>query len=1055
MKKQKNTWKQITLTLIATTLLLSIVNTTNAETWTQYTPSPTANDIQKIRTYSTTAMAKTTLNNILFYNGTTWTEITNPDTNFTNAIDFDKATDGQFHWAFQNASSHVKYYTYNPITQTWTLQNTQALTSFTPGSTTNSFGCIHEGSGYTGTNTDAECWLLLDNDTTIPYASAITLTPLTSVDTIITGTRAALITSSFGAGTYQYFNGISYIAYPAITGIRDTYEDNTPFVAIISFNANLFINTYNATTSTFTSQSDGASPFNAIAIKPSEAQVYYAHGTGLKQKSYYQTATPNLVFNTTTQINDIDFDVDNKKAWVAGNNGLLITNDVASGGQTTTPVQLAYTINNYTSTNNTITNIEGVQPITNTKSYAITKKDNKLAIISYDYNNPNSIEVENLTTTSTATPRGIHGLGDKIILGTTSNTKIYNNTDPEDVTQLNLFAEPQSSLFPDDTISVYSATAYDAYACDTRLTDELIRYNTTDGTILNTTDTTCYDISSNNDGSTIYAHTALDGINIYNSELSLQNTLDIITSFGSNNPTDLLSLYADKMSIVTGRNVIKTYDLTNPTNPSLLWECRASQDITSIESLNANVIIVGTETSIQVCNKEDTSLYDTGGNYYITKQLKTNPAGVIQRDIRRTGTPLAFVAAETNQFTYYQIQIGDLASINLAPIINSVSINDDTPCINQTIYGHITATDPDTPGQITIQYDCNGGTDWTTTTNGDINCQYTTSGIKTIKVNVTDLYSSTTQNKIVSVGTCIVNVDQHPLTIIVRDYITTNPISGATINVQGYTSIETDTEGIAYTELPSPGIYNVTITKAGYVTLTGTAQTGNARNIAELQPINVQNENGTTIARTILIIHVQDQQGQPISEALTSATDQITTIARLATTNTNGDAYTYDLATGTPITISAGKTNYISQFTTTTLQQGEQKTITITLLTTTQTNNQTTARGCQDYIDGLWLCSPLNTTANGDNCQNDADCISGRCQIGMLGTTRTCAIFNYTKCDAAGQERGNKCFLGQMTLAAGKGLVKIILKNFLYFALFVIIIILALIIAGRYYNKTP
>jgi hypothetical protein len=290
-----------------------------------------------------------------------------------------------------------------------------------------------------------------------------------------------------------------------------------------------------------------------------------------------------------------------------------------------------------------------------------------------------------------------------------------------------------------------------------------------------------------------------------------------------------------------------------------------------------------------------------------------------------------------------------------------------------------------------------------------------------------------------------------------REMTTGNAISGVSVDVEGLDEFVSGTDGRVAIGLTSSGIYNVTISKNGYLSQTGQIQTG-VNYIIQLEPDTTTDDNGNQISRTILTINVKDTLGNPIPSATVSATEQITATSKTAQTDINGNAYLLDLLAGTPLRISVGKAPasdcvqtingqgqisfdcsqsatstpiYQSTFLTTTLANGEQKTINVILLKTNQLN-YTTARGCEDYVEGIWLCSPLNITGTGDACHQDSDCITGRCEAGNSPDYRKCSQFNWTQCDALGRDRGNKCFTAVMGGRGIENLTNTMMDNFLY-----------------------
>jgi hypothetical protein len=224
---------------------------------------------------------------------------------------------------------------------------------------------------------------------------------------------------------------------------------------------------------------------------------------------------------------------------------------------------------------------------------------------------------------------------------------------------------------------------------------------------------------------------------------------------------------------------------------------------------------------------------------------------------------------------------------------------------------------------------------------------------------------------------------------------------------------------------------------------------------------------GTT---NILTVNTVDENDNPLPYVGVSVTDPVTAISRIGQTDAVGTTLFTNLPIGLELKITASKTGYraenagiynvgnvekeeslyLSYFT---IQNGETKTLIIKLLNkaTNPLVNYSRGRGCSDGISGIILCSPLNVSGDGDNCDSDDDCIGGRCQISP-SNSRTCSTFNWTYCDDIGMSRGNSCFIrattGGMLGEAGSTMI----KNFFY-VLVAIAILFFIIIIVRSFKK--
>lgn len=837
------------------------------------------------------------------------------------------------------------------------------------------------------------------------------------------------------------------------------FEYSTVRAASINYSqvqADLTIGSQFGTCSYFNNKND-----LIFAICPLNETVVYKKLTSGNSTHFSTINGITNAVNGRLMIMDITGDGTDDILYVGTDNSITVY--TAGSTVTATPNQTAYRVTAYFNNNTNNTQIRGVTRESTTTTYAVGKHNGQLSVISYDHLNPNNIIADNYTLQNTKTPRGISTLGDTLIIGSNSNAFLFNNTGQEDVTQIQQQEELQDGAFTDDIVAIKYATAEIAYACDSKGFGTLIKYNTTSGTVMLTKSfESCTDLAVDSGGDNIYAYYGTSGVKIFNTNLTQIGSINEVTSTPESNPTDVLSVYANHLSVVTGRNVIKTYSITTPSTPTLEWECRASLDITAIEALDDQVIAIGTAYSLQLCNQNDTGLYDSANAYYVSKQLRVNTNGGIQLDMEANQN-LQVRAAEGTQFALYSITIGDLANFNLPPIINSVTLTPTNPCINQTVYGNLEATDPDTPEQLTKYYACDGST-YSFTVSGSFTCSYTTSGTKTLRFKATDAASTTTSTQAISVQSCVIGNTTNPINLQVYDGInTTMGLPDVLLQIEGDGSTTTDATGFAYMTLPNAGTYNATISKSGYITQVGTITTGNQRTIAYLEPI--ENSNGES--RTILTIHVRDENNNAVANALVSITNDITGQSKFGNTNALGDLILADIFTGTHLRITATKEGYgttkiinavgnnvteLSSNLYVDLTEGEQKTVNLQLKKNTAIIGN--SRGCQDFIDGVMLCSPRNINGTGDNCIQDTDCLSSRCQkITPTSTHGTCSEFNWTLCDSQGRERNSRCFTANYAQGAFAGIASTVLTYFLYVIIGLAILVIFLMVMASINKK--
>jgi hypothetical protein len=1027
--------------IILASFLLLLATFAEAADFTQYIGSPTSNQINQISTYQEHAFGITTSNNILFYNGTAWVEISAPTHALGGALTqtmIDKATDGNFYLLLQNTTHHKEFWEYNPVTQTYT----QIASSLAGTGTASGMACIHSGVGYDNSSTDADCYVGLTNGTMygINGAAPSSTNPNGGISYLVGGTRILAKTA-----TLKEYNGVSWNDLGVGAAIGAYHLDNNYKTTQFSINAYR----WNQTTAAFTliGAPAFASSVTSTAIEGDTLKIYAATvSNGIyKTSNYFSLLNFSLDTTTSAGMRSIDCDINSFNCWAGGDSG-VIYHAGASGGSTTTVInRTTYTLTKYTHNQTGTTNIAGIAPLNEFTTYATALINGAAQLVSYDTSTATNIIQKNQTTGTTNTPRAISAYNDEIIIAESVGAYLFNNTAQGDATQASFVTEMLDPTLANWLSTIKYATQTTAYSCHTgSLQHGLIRYNTVSNTTasINLTEN-CYDIETDTLGTTIYTYSGMAGIKIYNASLSLKATKSIITSTPVGLITDALSAYGNNLAIVTGRNVIKIYDITATTSPNFLWECRTDRDITAIEMLSDKIIVAGTNSGISVCNEDDTALYDNTDNFYAAFYIGT--IGKTPTDLARNNNNLMFSSAEGDQYTLYQLSAGDLSRTNLAPTITSIDTPSTTICTNESASFTIHATDQDTPlSDLRYYYKCNP-TDQIFSTYTDFYCTFASIGTKTVTAGVTDGTTNVTKTKIIVVQNCSSNPVQ--LTIRVLDYDQPSQVlQDVLVNIAGYTSTTTDSNGYARITLASPGSYNLTLSKANYIsqTIPVTLDSGSNFGTLYMKSNFVNDSNGNLIQRTLLIINVQDTSNIPIPLALVTYTDPITAIAHITSTDSNGQATFTDPPTGINLQISAGKTGYSPQFAETPTTQGQTTTVTIILLRVGESINQSSGRGCTDYVKGIILCSPLNTSGNGDSCTIDADCITGRCEPGL----HRCSEFNWTQCDAMGLDRGGKCYTAVMAGAGGRGLTNNILDNLLYWLGATFILIFIIIIAS-------
>ena len=1083
MKMAKTRFPNPRLGVTAAVLLLTILLASSislALEWTQITPTPTTNNIVEVHTTSTAAMAVTTsATNILYFNGTTWFEVSQPPNvvGYT-FVDFDSTRAGKFYFIYKNTTNDQQFRARSfAIATNWTDEGSYvppAGYKLFDANDQESFVCQHR------TGTGNKCLLALNDTATGEVAYFYGLFGGTDIDAANTtgfttgfpllqqlSYQQSLWTNrrASGAGnSLQNYNGVSWVNRGSKSNLQRVSIIDETSTAILIEGTSDDAYYFNSTTGTFNLincldcfTSINSTSIRAFTTNPDTNAWYFWDAAGvnaIRKGTIHVTTNSTQVTTVSTtflggrymEIND-----DSSFGFLVGNSGQIFSFGIGAGNNATTnvsenPTPLVYTLtaNSY---DQVATQVQGVAPLGDTRSLAIGKIGTNLALLGYDTTTPSNIIFDNYTTTANRAPQSIDSAGDKALLGTDSDVYPFNNTSPGVASEAMQETTIRDGVIFDNVVSVYTVADTLAYGCDIgSISHFLIRYNLTNHTTTSVSSgSNCYDIATGINDTIIYTWQGTSGIKIYNKTLSLVSTQAIVTSIPAASPTDLLSTHDGKIAIVTGRNVVKIYNQTTSTTPTKEWECRIDNDITAVEMLSDTVVAVSTASNMRICNQMDAAQYSSSGDFYAGKQVRTYTGTTYPRDLRRNNDNYLFSSAENSQYTLYQLSIGDLASSNLPPVINDVTVTTTTPCLNQSVYGHIDATDPEGSSALRLYYSCDSTT-FFSTTSGDFACSYTTTGTKTVGIQARDEFSTSATSITLSVQGCTANALNF---LILNSLNTSQPVSGALVSVIGFTSTTSDQNGFAYINMESPGTYDVSVSKAGFLTQSGSATTNSGRTIVYLEPL-VGNDGQS---RNSLTVTVVDSDSNPIAFATVSVNDPVTSIAKVQQTNSQGTTTFLDLSTGVNLRVSAGKTGYQAVFDNVVMQEGSTEEITMTLLRTGEITNQTTGRGCQDYVAGILLCSPLNVTGNGDSCQADADCITGRCEPTSGGLLRNCARLNWTYCDDNGFDRGNLCVLKLSGDRAGRNFSGMIIDNLLYVGAFLFILIVMLLIVKSLKGK--
>jgi hypothetical protein len=1132
--------------LIALILILNAFPIVNAETFTQYTPSPVGTTISKIWVLNDgTGFGYTTGGSFIKYDGSTWTAIAVPNAstleNYTTLLFSDKISD-RIILAYQHVSlnDQLRIISYTPSTNTYSIINTIDTNSTF---TTDYFECSQE---------QDKCYIGGINRFQIYPTQDLSVMPTSPVSARLINFNTGFYYSDIGTTprTYYSYDGFSSTsifalntASGSINGVIENSATNKMLCASGSGISIAFFNTTSNTYQTGLTTNDcliGANDGNTVYIVNSASNITECSlssktcslntltsqnmnyidfdettGTGVAggvngviymifgtpTTSTYSTtinlnpnptiygsntfigATPFHddgfsaevfidIYNSTgsniygtqcsvpnsitcsTTINGIswtfgfqpnqNYSVVVQTNWSNGDNEITNQTLIVIQNATTSNTNYQLTGNNYS--NPSLTNLVAVSRSSNNYGYFTANNGTNIIIASADSNNINNLQIKTKQLTGIGGadyPTSLEQYIGTILLGT--NDELFQFTDATTNNANNLIQDSDSNGFLIGADFIQSITMTDnntAWVCRKgTTTDDGNLFNLTDDDFSDTiSQDPCISILYNN--GLIYIHSGNSGIKIYNATTQTLITTITTTSSPSNENNDWISIFNNKLAIVSGTNRARIYDITNPSLPTLQKTCiLSSAEIRSIELLNDNQLIIGTTTNqLRICDTNNNQTFDNSLSGYLTTNLKTYTNSEIPYEIERLNNNGKFHVAEGNTYSVYQFTSETTeTTTNNAPIINEIYTPVTSVCYNEILNVETLATDPDND-DLTYDYTCEG-IKLSMTNNfltNKFSCSYTTGTTKTIKVFVNDGTTTITQTKNIAVSDCTPS-DKIELKIL--DGITTNALSGVTVTITGQGTKTSDQAGIVlYSNLTSQTQYTITISKAGYFSKSVTGTTSPYQQIVYLEPTTTNT--GQQI--TTLLVTVKNSSNSPISNALVSVTEPITAQSKYAFTDANGIATITNMFSTSRGIISAGKTGeYDVKQEYFTLSNGEQKTITLTLEKAGKT--YITDRGCEDYVEGIYLCSPLRIDNTGDSCTADNECLTGRC-MPSSSNNRKCSNFNWTQCDSAGMERGNRCVTRFTANAGAVSFTGFALDNFLYVLIFIVIFIMVIMV---------
>lgn len=705
-----------------------------------------------------------------------------------------------------------------------------------------------------------------------------------------------------------------------------------------------------------------------------------------------------------------------------------------------------------------INNVFSVDDAGEETSWATGKSGSSFQLFKITSSDVNNLVIENFTITkdtvgSLTTLSSIAVNGDFALIGTNNELYIYNGTSIGNAITLNNSA--MYDAIKDTFNDVTDGGVGDAFVChDGLLSDKALFYNITTATFEHIiAESPCnsllYDATSN----ALFIHKGVNGVKIYN--VSDDGLLSSITGFSSISTSthDRISHNNDYLFIITSHNTITKYDVSNLSAPVKIDDCKTTsdKDVVSIEALSDDEIIIGTKrdalADLEICDFSNNDTYYGLQDFFYSTKIITLPENAVPYEIVANADDKISVAFSNGVAVYKYFKTSNQTQINQAPIIDGVSIDNSAPCINETIYITINASDFE--GN-TIFYDVSCDATTRSTVNDDMQrynefiCTYTSTGGYDILSFANDGNQAdwTTTNSHITVQNCTANPK---IQVRVTDYLTGTDLQGATVDVDGNTTL-TGVNGKAYisvSDKTTPHTLSVSMDNYREETYANSVYGGGSY-VVRLQPTSFGSGTG------VLII-TQNGTGSLIGGTFVSLSNTLTGENVYGFSNVNGEIAFYDvfscekcLLVGENQELGYEKaTKYF------TLNTGEQKTVILNLSNYWDAGKwSVTTRGCQDTIKGVWLCGNLSVTGTGSSCTTDANCISGKCGYGGVGG-RECSKFNWTICDDKGTNRGNTCMFSATAEGFFGGVTSFILHRLIWVIVFIMIVAVIIILRKK------
>jgi len=756
-----------------------------------------------------------------------------------------------------------------------------------------------------------------------------------------------------------------------------------------------------------------------VSVDINTHETYYFSGTNVQNSnttivnsgSYYSYALYNdvLIYRLT--------------------NSILRLTDEISGTPTYTPptntTNSTYYVINETS-NTTYNSLRSLELLRN-DGVAIGNIDgsqSELLIIDYNGGSPTTLNTIDLDYDIF----GTSSYNDRLFIGVDGTTLTSTGVivyEDYDTTPSYIGQDGYPILKRDEIKAVININETTGYVCDQN--DEVDYYtvgNSPSGNLAGG----CYDLAIDNDRELLIVETGITGFNIYNistpSTPSLIVNTDYTTSTHAEDYGDFIDYDYEIVLMRIDEITYGAFNTTDPELPIIITECNTGGAgvVNSLEMINQYTAVAGLSNGrIAICDLTNTD-ETTNTEWYSVDTMNSETIKGVEYD----GTTLHMIG----DTIYASVILSqEQVTTNNPPSIANFTISDYEAEIGQTVTITITPDDVEPSDIIRYGYKCNSNeTSYQENLEGTYDCEYTTSGSKTIRIAVTDNYHIGTWYDVTDI-----NINVLPtiftggiIQLIVLDDLTSSYVSGAEVSADDQNTT-TDSFGRATLTMSEEIAYLVTISKSGYQTKYTTVTADGNTNYIMLEPEAVSGS-------TNLEVTVLDNNGLPIEDSLVSYTNTLTYEYDYYYTDANGKVFFNDVDSGTAI-VHASKQDYDTKSESVSITSGSTNTVTIYLESIGAfTGTISVDRNCID--EGIWLCGSSSVVEH--SCTVDADCeLSDYCVKGI----DKCSRFNYSACDEIGMPRTQRCVMKLSGDSVLNNITNWMLSNLLWVIVMLIILV--------------